>query len=137
MPGKSDTLEIEYLKLVTGQTPSGIFTLTAALTPYLALFTASPGESTAGTEVTGTGYARVLCGGTTFWNVPAAGAVTNKLITFPTAGGDWAGPITSFALMTAVSAGTVLMFGNLTVNKTVLSGDTPSFAAGQLSLTED
>jgi len=137
MPGKSDTLEIEYLKLVTGQTPSGIFTLTAPITPYLALFTASPTESAAGTEVTGAGYARILCGGTTFWNVPAAGAVTNKVITFAQATGDWTGPINSFALMTALTAGIVLMYGALTVNKTVLSGDTASFAPAQLTLTED
>jgi hypothetical protein len=142
MGSKSDLLEVEHLKLVTGQTPSGIYTLTAPLTPYLALFTAMPSDTGGGTEVTAAGaYARVLCGGTTFWNVPTSGnpsSVTNKIaISFVQASADWPGPIVGFGLYTAVTVGILLMWGNLTVNKTVLSGDTASFAINQLQLTED
>jgi hypothetical protein len=135
MGSKSDTWELEVLKMVTGQATTVI--TTTPLTPFLALFTADPSDSAAGTEVTGGSYARVACSGGTKWAAPAAGSVTtNAVVTFPTATANW-GTITGFALMTASSGGTLLMWGSLTASKVVNNGDTASFAAGQLTLTED
>jgi hypothetical protein len=130
---KSDTYEIDVLKATTGQTTTVL--TTTPITPWIALFTTTPTDSTAGTEVTGGSYARVTSA--TKWATPSAGSVaTNAVITFPTASADW-GTVTGFGVMTASSAGTLLMWGALTASKTVSNGDTASFASGALILTED
>jgi hypothetical protein len=136
MGSKSDAYEVEILKMTTYQNS----TLPAAVTapgtgPWIALFTTAPTDSSAGVEVSVGAYARVDSKGK--WAVPAAGSVANNaVITFPTASADW-GTITAFAVCTAVTAGTQLMWGTLTANKAVNNGDTASFAAGALTLTED
>jgi hypothetical protein len=135
MGSKSDAYELEILKLTTGQATT-LFTSTP-MTPFLALYTADPTDSAAGTEVTGGSYARVACSSSSKWAAPAAGSVTtNAVVTFPTATANW-GTVTGFALMSAVTGGTMLMWGSLTAAKVVNNGDTASFAAGQLTLTED
>jgi hypothetical protein len=131
---KSDLYEIDVLKLTTGQATT-IFTSTA-MTPYIALFTTTPTDAGGGTEVTGGAYARITSAGK--WAVPSGGSVSNNaVITFPTASGASWGTINGFAIMTAVTAGTMLMWGALSAPKTVNDGDTASFASGQLTLTED
>ena len=134
MGSKSDIYEIDILKATTGQATT-ILSTTPLAQVYIALFTTAPTDSTAGTEVTGGAYARVDSKGK--WATPAAGAVsTNAVITFPTASADW-GTVVGFAIMSAISAGNMLMWGTLTANKAVNSGDTASFASGALTLTED
>lgn len=134
MGSKSDLYEIDILKATTGQATT-ILSTTPLANVYLALFTVAPTDSTAGTEVTGGSYARIDSKGK--WATPAAGAVaTNAVCTYPTATVDW-GTIVAFAVMTAITAGSMLMWGTLTASKTVNSGDTPSFASGALTLTED
>jgi hypothetical protein len=137
---KSDVFEVDVLKAVTYQATTILVTTPPGTGPFVALFTVDPTDSTGGTEVTGTAYARVDSKGK--WGTPTAGSpssVTNSVgaITFPTAGGNWTGPITSFALMTASSGGSMLSWGTLTTAKTVNSGDTASFGASTLTLTED
>jgi hypothetical protein len=61
----------------------------------------------------------------------------NAVITFPAASGGAWGTIVGFAIMDAASAGHMLMWGTLTASKLVSDGDTASFAATQLTLTED
>jgi len=134
MGSKSDVYEIDVLKATTGQATT-ILTTTALANVYVALFTAAPTDSSAGTEVTGGSYARVDSKGK--WAVPSAGSVsTNAVVTFPTATADW-GTIVGFALMTALSGGSQTMWGTLTASKAVNNGDTASFASGALTLTED
>lgn len=133
MGSKSDTYEIDVLKATTGQTTTVL--TTTPITPYIALFTTTPTDSTAGTEVSGGSYARVSSA--TKWATPSAGSVsTNATVTFTTATADW-GVVTGFGVMTASTAGTLLMWGALTASKTVSNGDTASFASGALTLTED
>jgi len=133
MGSKSDVYEVDVLKAVTGQATT-ILT-TTPITPWIALFTTAPTDSTGGTEVTGGSYARTTSAAK--WATPAAGSVaTNAAVTFPTASASW-GTVTSFAVMTASSGGSILMWGTLTTSKAVGSGDTPSFASGALTLTED
>lgn len=133
MGSKSDTYEIDVLKATTGQTTTVL--TTTPITPYVALFTSTPTDSTGGTEVSGGSYARQSSASK--WATPSAGSVsTNATITFPTATADW-GTVTGFGIMTASSGGTLLMWGALTASKTVSNGDTASFASGALTLTED
>jgi hypothetical protein len=129
---KSDAWEIDVLKMATGQATT-LVTTTALATVPVKLFTVAPTDSTTGTEVTGGSYVPVDSKGK--WGTPAAGSVSNNaVITFAQATADW-GTIVAFA--TTVPGGTQLMWGTLTTPKPVLNGDTPSFAAGQLVLTED
>ena len=130
---KSDAWEIDVLKMVTGQVSSVVLTTALASVP-VKLFTIAPTDSTAGTEVAG-GLGYVAVDSKTKWAVPAAGSVSNNaVLTFPTATADW-GTIVAFAVCTP--GGTEMMWGSLTTQKPVLNGDTPSFAVGQLVLTED
>lgn len=133
MGSKSDAYEVDVLKATTGQATT-ILT-TTPITPYIALYTVAPTDSTNGTEVTGGSYARVSSAAK--WATPSAGSVaTNAVITFPTATADW-GTVVAFRIMDAASAGNPLMWGALTTSKVIANGDTASWASGSLVLTED
>ena len=135
MGSKSDALEADILKAVTGQATT-ILTTTPLTNVYLALFTATPSDAGGGTEVTGGSYARQQTVGK--WGAPSGTTqvATNATITFPTATADW-GVVTSFGLFTASTAGTLMYWGALGASKTVSNGDTASVASGGLILTED
>ena len=127
---KSDYLENKLLDHQVGKTS---YTMPTA---YVALFTAAPSDAGGGTEVTGGSYARKVTAGAD-WNAAAAGSVTNaQPITFPTASASW-GTVTHFALIDAASGGNMLRWGALGTQKAVGSGDTATFPAGSLTLTED
>jgi len=138
---KSDAYEVDLLKAVTGQATT-LITTTPLAAVWVALFTVAPTDSTGGTEVpAANGYARVDSKGK--WAVPTSGApgsvATNAIVTYAQASADWAAGanVVAFAIMTASTAGSMLMWGTLTASKPVLNGDTPSFASGALILTED
>lgn len=117
---------------------------------YVALYTANPTDSTAGTEVTGGSYARVTVAsslanwagtqgaGTTTASSGTTGTTSNNnAITFPAPTANW-GVVTGAALLDASSGGNILAYGALTVNKTVNNGDAaPSFPAGSLTFQLD
>lgn len=125
------------------------FSATSPASVYVALYTAAPTDAGGGTEVTGNNYSRVLVSrtlaawaGTQGASSTAAsngtGGVTsnNSAITFPIPTGSW-GTVTHFAILDAASAGNFLFTGALTVSQTVNTGNTVSFAAGQLVITFD
>jgi len=117
-----------------------IFMKTAFSQPtniYVALSTADPGEDGSGiSEPSGNGYARVQTSGDD-WNAAANGHIDNANdITFPEATGDW-GTITHFALFDAATDGNMLAYGSLSQSKTIGSGDTAKFKAGDLDVTLD
>jgi hypothetical protein len=104
---------------------------------YVALFTAVTGleadSGWSGTEVSGGSYARQLAGLT----AGSGGLSSNGAdITFPQASANW-GVITHAALMDAVTAGHVLMWTQLDASKTINTGDTFKFNAGDLDVTID
>lgn len=120
---------------------------TAPASIYIALFTAAPGETGGGTEVSGTGYARIQQGpsdaawestqGTTtaVASSGTGGATQNGgAVTFGTPGANW-GSISHMAIMDAVSAGNMLMYSALAQAKTVNNGDpAPSFPTGSIDV---
>jgi hypothetical protein len=105
-------------------------------TLYAALFTAAPGETGGGTEVSGGSYARQLMA------ISAAssdgGGVTtasnSSEVLFPEAGASW-GTITHMALFDAASSGNMIWYGELTSPRTVNLGDQFRFAAGSVALS--
>jgi len=102
----------------------------------IALYTAMPGETGGGTEVTGGSYARASLNPLDAnWRAPSSGdGLTNNLaaITYPA-------PTASWGLIVGMGAffDTVLwMYGALAANKTVNNGDAaPSFPIGTLAFT--
>lgn len=131
----SDFLENELLDHVFGNAA-----YTAPATLYVGLFTAAPTDAGGGTEVgtgTWTNYARVaVTNNATNFPAAAAGAKSNgTAISFGAATAT--GPVTVVAvgIFDAATAGNLLAWADLTTNKTVNNGDTPSFAVGELDIT--
>lgn len=117
--------------------------LASVPTIYVGLSSTTPAEDGSNvTEPSSGSYARKSTAASD-WNAATnadPSVVTNaNAITFTTATGDWlsAANLTYFVLFDASSGGNVLGSGSLTTAKPVLSGDTPSFAAGTLSCSLD
>jgi hypothetical protein len=101
---------------------------------YVGLFTAAPSDAGGGTEVSGSGYARVSAGtisgsgtATTFTNAAAIefGAAT---------GGNW-GTIGWAAIFDASTGGNMLAWAPLTTAKAINDGDIFRIPASSLSVT--
>ena len=101
-------------------------------TVYVALFVGDP--EGAGTEVSGNGYARKQTAAAD-WNTASGGATSNaQALAFPQATGSW-GTVDYFALYDAASGGNRTGSGLLSQSKTIGSGDTASFAVGELDVS--
>ena len=116
-------------------------TYTAPATLYVGLWKSALSDSSTGStanEVSGGSYARkTVANNSTNWPAAAGGAKSNgTAITFATASGSW-GTVTYFAILDASSAGHILGWGQLMQAKTIGSGDTASFAVGDLDITLD
>jgi len=123
--------------------------LTPPATGYVALFTACPTESAAGTEVTGGSYARVAVaaslanwagtqssGSTTASSGTNGTTSNNGAITFPVATADWS-TVNCFGYMSASSGGTLIFYAALTAARNIANGSTASFAAAALTFQID
>ena len=111
-----------------------VFTGTAFSSPsgslYLGLFTAAPGESGGGTEVSGNGYARKAVTMTTSGNA----STNSSAVEFDAATGSW-GTITYVAVFDALTSGNMLAYGELTASKTITTGDVFRVPSGDLDIT--
>jgi hypothetical protein len=129
-------LENKLLDHVVGKTS---YTMPTA---YIALCTADPTDAGSGggmNEVAdANNYARKSTAGGD-WNAASGGAIDNaNAITFNQASGSW-GTVTHFAIVDSAThgAGNMLAHGALGASKTIDSGDTPEFAAGDIDITLD
>ena len=140
MAAKSTYLDNKLLAAVLTNT-----TFTSPSAVYAALFTTAPTAAytntvPTGTEVSDTNYVRVAV---TF-SVPSSGSTSNSgTVSFFGAGAAGPGPYTINAvgildLLTpsGPNYGNLLYFGNLTVPKSVSTGDTLQFAATALAISE-
>lgn len=141
----SDTFEKKVLDFIFKNTSMGL----DATNVWIGLFTDAAGTShdlAFGNEpAIGTGaYARQAVVRTgAGWNAaagttPATSNNTN-LITFPVASTTW-GTVYQFGIfnsLNGVTAADIIYWGDLTVSKTISSGDTATFAAGAISITQD
>lgn len=130
---KSNYLENKLLDLVFGGT-----TFTPPATLYIALYTSDPTDADTGTEVSGGSYARVaVTNNATNWPAASGGQKSNaNAITFAQATASW-GTVTHVGIRDALTGGNLLYSGPLVTPRTVNNGDTFSFAATQLVITED
>lgn len=144
---KGNTFENDLLKLIFNNDAianigdaSGLQPSATAGSLYVALHTANPDE--AGDQTTSeadyTGYARVAVARTSGgWTVSGNAVSNTGAVTFGacTAGTD---DVTHFSVGAASSgAGKILYKGQLTAPLSVSAGITPSFATGELDISED
>lgn len=99
---------------------------------YVALFTAAPGETGGGTEVSGNAYVRMAATFTVSGNL----ASNSAAIEWPTATGNW-GTITHVAVFDAATAGNMMAYAALTAAKTISTGDVLRIPLGDLDITLD
>lgn len=114
-----------------------VFTSTSVTRPtawYIGLFTADPTDAgTQTSEVSGNGYARTAV---TF-SVTADTATNSAAVEFPAAsGGNW-GTITHIGVLTASSAGDMIVHSALTTSKAINDGDVFRIPTGDLDITLD
>lgn len=127
MSSKSDYLEDKILDHVLRNTA-----YTSPTTVYVALYTADPSDAGGGTEVSGGSYARESVA----FDAASGGVTQNtSLITYTTATASW-GTITAFGIFDLGSAGNLLYWGQIT-DKLIDNGDTATFAASSISVSED
>jgi hypothetical protein len=129
MAAKSQYLDQALLNGVLRAT-----TYTAPTTVYCALNTSASTPTVPGTEVVDANYARIAV---TF-SAPSGATVSNSGTLAFFGAGAAAGPYTivEAAIYDALTVGHELYYGALAVSKTVNTGDTLSFAATALSVTE-
>mgnify|MGYP003150247287 CR=1 FL=1 len=101
-------------------------------TKYLALYTAAPGETGGGTELSGDAYARQSVAFSTSGNTTS----NSSAVEFPTATGSW-GTITHVGVFDAVSSGNLMCYAALTASKVIASGDVFRVPSGDLDITLD
>jgi len=102
---------------------------------HVGLFTDNPGETGAGTEITGNNYSRKTASFTVSGTAPTE-ATNGSAIEFDTASGSW-GTITHIGLFDAATGGNMLVYAELTASKTIGSGDVFRIPAGDLDITLD
>lgn len=115
---------------------------------HVGLFTAAPNDAGGGTEVSGGSYGRAAvarslanwagtqsAGSTTASSGTGGQTSNNVAIVFPAPTASW-GSIVAFGIFDAASGGNLLLYGNLTIAKTVNNGDAaPQFNAASLTVT--
>ncbi len=117
---------------------------------YIGLLTATPTDSTAGTEVTGNAYARVAVASSLVnWAGTQAAASTvassgtggqtsnNGVITFPTPTPAGWGTVTAVGIYDSASGGALLIYSALTASKVINAGDSVTFPAASLTFQLD
>lgn len=143
MAGASTDLSDKLLNHVFRDT-----SYTQPATVYIALNSVMPADDgTGGTELSGTGYARVGVATTdAAWSAPAAGTGNKRKIDnaaavdFGTAGSDWApsgAPCVGFTQWTASSGGTYMGGAAFSASKIIQLGDPVKFNANTLVISID
>jgi hypothetical protein len=120
-------------------------TWSAPGTLYIALLTVEASVSSKGTEATGSGYARITTtSNTTNWPTISGSTTTitnNVAQSFATATGTWSSGSNMvgagiFDSLTSGGSNNLYYWGDLTVAKPVINGDTASFAIGAITVQE-
>ena len=100
---------------------------------YVALYTAAPSDAGGGTEVSTGGYARQSV---TFGAASGGTCSNTNVVSFTASGGDY-GTVSHVAIHDAVSGGNLIWHGALAASRSIVDGDTFSFAVGAIDLTID
>lgn len=123
----SDYLEDKLLKHAFTNT-----TYTPAATMYVGLYTAAPTDAGGGTQVSGGSYARVSVAFTV--SGTSTLCTNSAAVEFTAATASW-GTIVAVGVFDASTAGNLLAWADLTVSKTIDTGDIFRIPAGDLDIT--
>jgi hypothetical protein len=124
----TDYLENKLLDHVLNNT-----SFTSPTTVFVGLFTATPTDTTSGTEVTGGSYARQVLSVST----ASEGVVTSDAdVTFPQCTASW-GTVVALGIHDADTSGNLLMYTDLTTSKTIETGDILKVNTGSLTVSLD
>jgi hypothetical protein len=104
----------------------------APATKYLALYTAAPGETGGGTEVSGGAYARQSVAFTTTGNTTSNSAA----VEYPTATASF-GTVTHVGVFDASTGGNLMAYAALSSSKAIATGDVFRVPTGDLDITLD
>jgi len=132
MPGKSHAYSDAVLGVLNGNDLPGV-------TPYVALFSTAPGDDgSAGTELSGSGYARqaITFGAPGLATGNAEQVANSNNIQFGPAAADWLQAV-AFGIFDALTNGNLLYWNTLATPKVVQQGDFGQFAPGSLTVEED
>lgn len=120
----------------------GISAYSAPTTVWVAVCTGGVTDAgVANGEPSGNSYTRVaITNNGSYWDYSQVGGLTkianHAAVTFPQASGSW-GTLTDVFLVDAASGGNILAHATLATSKTIGSGDTLQFNAGDLQFTLD
>jgi|TARA_R110000744_G_scaffold251037_1_gene367051 hypothetical protein len=103
---------------------------TAPSNLYLGLYTATPSDTGGGTELSGSGYARLAMAMSVSGNLATNSAAEE----FATATGSW-GTVTHVGVFDAATSGNLMAYGTLSASKAVATGDVFRIPAGDLDIT--
>lgn len=120
----SDYLELELLDHVFNAA------YTPVATVYLSLWESDPTDAASGTETAYTNYARQACA---FDAAASRSIAQTALETFPSNGGSTV-TITHWGIHDAATVGNLLAHGSFAASKQVNNGNTPSVAAGEITI---
>jgi hypothetical protein len=123
----SDYLEDKLLKHAFTNT-----TYTPAATMYVGLYTAAPTDAGGGTQVSGGSYARVSVAFTV--SGTSTLCTNSAAVEFTAATASW-GTIVAVGVFDASTAGNLLAWADLTVSKTIDTGDIFRIPTGDLDIT--
>lgn len=122
----SNYLENKLLDHFLGTTS---YTMPGAV--YVALYTVAPSDAGGGTEVTGGSYARQSAA----FSAASSGATSNSsnidFANMPSC------TVVAIGVHDALTSGNLLVWGTLTANKSLDSGDTLRIASGDLDISID
>jgi hypothetical protein len=97
---------------------------------YAALYSVAPTANTAGTELTGNGYARQL---TTFTAPSAGSASSNVTVTFGAASGNNWPTVVAVGIVDASTSGNLMYFNTIS-GRNVKIGDSVVFDSGKITI---
>lgn len=123
----------DYMENVALDWVFGGSTPTRPTARYVGLFTAAPGETGGGTEVSGGGYARQAA---TF-SASSGGSTSNSAVLTWTASGAAYGTIVAIGIYDAASAGNLIAYSTLTTSKTINDGDSFQFPTASVVVNLD
>tara|TARA_B100000795_G_C22597333_1_gene359813 strand:+ start:163 stop:543 length:381 start_codon:yes stop_codon:yes gene_type:complete len=103
---------------------------TAPSNLYLGLYTAAPSDTGGGTELSGSGYARLAMAMSVSGNLATNSAAEE----FATATGSW-GTVSHVGVFDAATSGNLMAYGTLSASKAVATGDVFRIPAGDLDIT--
>lgn len=122
---------------------------TGPATLYVGLMTGAPGDTGPGAEISGNNYARVPItssmanwagtqspGSTTASSGTGGTTSNNNVVTFNTPSANW-GLVPYSGIFDSLSGGALLIYGTLTIPKTINNGDLITFPAGTLAFQVD